>query len=548
MTDSPPLIDLPPAAARTDVLQIVAHGAAVAAAQALRAAVHALQPGLAVALRDRATVFEPGTRTVVLLEPPALSVARQMTQGVAPGMAIERWKLQAGEALEAVHDHPADVLLCDAASHAEAARIAAWDARLADLTGFAAAPDATALRPPEPALLHAADRLCRTHLAVNDMLQRLALVGMLFEAPALPAPPAADAAPAAAVSTTPPPAAGDDPVELLRRCLADAQQELEATYLRLRELQSESRGGVAAGRRALRVGHVRVQDIGADAMRLALRQFELVGLRLLPRVDLALVLVDGQPALRLYAAGTEPEVLGAWHSDGHEDGRAYMQFVPGRPEDRRRLQFLGAADWNVVAGTVVLLRRELATVGAAMPDHLRLACTRLARQVMELPPRFRYDALHVEPSADGLLLRFDGASFGGTDLGDTRVLWSGSRVTWQRNPKAEDLPLAGWPVDRGGQPADRWTLPVSAPLSGRERERAWAELTEHDRALVLAVLDAMPAAAQRVNDQTAAAHGGREQMAAAAGELLREGRRALARHQRRERLTRLPFVGRIVAA
>jgi hypothetical protein len=90
-------------------------------------------------------------------------------------------------------------------------------------------------------------------------------------------------------------------------------------------------------------------------------------------------------------------------------------------------------------------------------------------------------------------------------------------------------------------PAARWALPVGgADLSDPDKQVAWRALADDDRALVLAVLDALPAVAGCVTDAQAERQGGRAALSAAAAQPLREALRLLSQDRQRLRLARIP--------
>nr|CCF78636.1 hypothetical protein RGS1_70342 [Rubrivivax gelatinosus S1] len=399
----------------------------------------------------------------------------------------------------------------------------------------------------DSATLDAAIHYCRANPDLARVAEELRSIGHGYAAGTATAPgtsalprPRPESAPLAA----PPSVARATPEATLRACLADAQQELEDAYLGLRDLQSQIRSGLGAGSGGARAGHVRPVAVTPTSLRLELRTIEFPRLRSLARLELQLLLAGGQPALRVFATGEAPEVIQAWRPDGADAGLEYMQFQPTRADDRQRLQFLGAADWQVVAGLTALLARQVPDLGEAVTPAVALAARRLQRQLNELPSRFRYDALWVAADPDGTVtIRFAAAGYGQMTLGDVTLRWSRDGLRWRRDTRQDDAPLAGWPMDDAGTPAPDWQLPVADGRTGAQQREAWRELTDNDKAMVLAVLDALPGAARLGAEAFNAPAARREELARLAPAWLRQGQAAASGHVRR--LARLPVVGQL---
>ncbi|MBK1688166.1 hypothetical protein [Rubrivivax gelatinosus] len=545
MTPSAPALQ---SLAQVTLIQIVSWRRDGAEAAAVAAAIKEADADIAAVPRESALAPTASSRALYLIESAEASICRLMAAGRAPREALEHWLTRAEQAVVAAEQNPLDVVLIESAaleSSALAQRLQAWAPSLSRIrVRHQPIPQVT-----DPALWQAALRLTRAHPGVQHLKERLRMSGIVAGPEATPAAaPTAVGSPEPAAPPAVLPALPEDREQALRGCLADAQQELEDTYLRLRDLESQMRGGAVSGRFAARAGHMRLTEVTPTSVRVELRPLDIVGLRRLPRVDARLLLVDGQPALRLYATGESPEVVQAWKPDGAEQGLDYMQFRPADAADRQRLQFLGSADWYVVTGVTTLLGRQLPELGEATSTAVTLAARRLRRQVAELPHRLRYDGVSVGAEAgDVTVIQFSGASFGPVELGRIRLLWSAAGLRWRRDDKVTEPPLAGWPVDAQGLPTVEWQIPVADSRGAAERAAAWQALTDNDKAMVVAVLDAMPAATMLEGAAFGAPAARRAELAELAPRWLRQAQAAAA-GRRGRRLARLPLLGRLFAA
>lgn len=520
---------------------------------AARPALQGLATTLANHLSPADPALQAGIRTdgrlVILLDHPASAAAWMLQTGEARDVqsALATWAAQADAALQRWRAAPDCVLLAEARiSQALAAVRQRWPDR--DVTTDERSP---AAEDPEidATLTALVGRAWAKLPAVAALMAALADAGLAFSDPS----PRRDT-----TVTTPArdgdrdfdglPAVDGHAVALLKQCLADTQQELESVHLRLHEAMSDLAARSLAIASGLRHADARLRWDDAAAreacLTLTARELEIVGVRQLPRVRASLRIASGEPELRLFAVGTEPEILSAWQPHGSVAGQAYMGFRPADDAARQALQRLGSADWHVFTSLVAMMRREAERAGDLLPRPWRMAVARLQRQLQVMPQRFRYDALHVDdaPGAgDTLRLRYAGAGFGTHRLEQVRLDWSAARLSWILDGDAIELPLATWPVGESGAPAERWTVPVGdAHLDESGKRSAWLALPDDDRALVLAVLDALPALADRCSDAQASRLGGRTALALAAAQPLREALRLLSAERHRSRLARLP--------
>jgi hypothetical protein len=226
-------------------------------------------------------------------------------------------------------------------------------------------------------------------------------------------------------------------------------------------------------------------------------------------LDARLVEHHGHPGLVLLDGPAPGAGLGAWAESGQDRGRPYMLLVPSDAPARRALALLGTHDWLLVRGIVAAAEEALAGAADSGTTLWRQVARRLLAELDDLPPRLRYDRLEVEPEGDvqgaSLVYRVRfGHLLHGTRYRDALSL------RWRPGvPQAGEAPisllgpadageapaLAGWPPGESGGWATEWPLPLGAGLDAAERRSRWRALPASDQALVLALLDALPAAA-----------------------------------------------------
>jgi hypothetical protein len=293
--------------------------------------------------------------------------------------------------------------------------------------------------------------------------------------------------------------------ELLLLQLHQVQEELEHYYLRCRELQTESRAvtALASGETGLRVASISVLSTRDEVPYRELTVLLLgaqFGSRQQPSVRLRLVEHHGHPGLVIFANGLETPMLSTWQESGQEDGQPYMLIVPDDHKSQLALQSMPTSDWDLVNASVAALRHWLQR--QSVDGRWIGLARRLEMLLREQPRRLRYDGLTVEVDEDRPAA-FD-ISFSNAVYGDRR--WDRLHLRWQpdadkplvvRGPlEPADLPvLKRWPLDEAGHSAANWTVPIYKGQSLDERMELWQQLDPKDAELLLAVLDALPAAA-----------------------------------------------------
>jgi hypothetical protein len=294
--------------------------------------------------------------------------------------------------------------------------------------------------------------------------------------------------------------------ELLLVQLHEVQEELERFYHRHRELQ-ESAVRLPARLAATRIEvdrfEIQAERDTAPHRELALALHGVTAAdRSLPLIEARLVEHHGRPGLAFFDAGGPTKPLMAWRLSGTEAGREFVLLVPSDAPSRREIQRLGTADWHFLEA---IAARVACEIERALPEasRWRLVADRLLQQLIDLPPRFRFDRIDATPDAGApgmIRISFRNVSFGMRQAADVSLRWSpgpGSRHPTVELLEAERSPLlACWPLDDAGVPLSVWRLPLhGAPASGLGR--AWRSMPRADRDLLLAMLDALPAATLR---------------------------------------------------
>jgi hypothetical protein len=325
--------------------------------------------------------------------------------------------------------------------------------------------------------------------------------------------------------------------ELLLVQLHQVQEELEHYYLAWQQTsQPQSAPGLATASRAdLRVRHV---DVGSASDTAPHRQLSVTfhGVELrdrtLARVDLRLVEHLGRPGIALLDSRDMPTPLMAWDPSGHEGERGFLLLVPADDPSRQRLARLGTADWRCVEGIASTLAVYLVEQAKLRPALVRWGnvARRLVCQLSDLPPRFRFDRVDVEPVADvngAWRVAFGGVSFDAVAVDRLHLLWrpqpnSGGHASIELLVPDDGAapPLASWPEGDDGRWLPRWRLPL-AGASRAELAQEWRALTRTDRTFLLGLVDAMPAALPAAVAHGLVSNGGIEVIRAASARALR---------------------------
>ncbi len=316
--------------------------------------------------------------------------------------------------------------------------------------------------------------------------------------------------------------------EVARSQLAATEAENRQLLFHLHEVQELLEAELGSGReRAARVEaldgaryragaaemSIQAMEFGAGRDEAPYREFDmrLLGVRTgseAPRDhDIRLVEHRGHPGLVVFSDPAGPPIFGAWQETGREGDRRFMLLVPNDAAGAGLLDRLPRTDHH-------RLTRMLANVERALEDapahaHWLALARRLRVEILERDARFRYDDIRISPVKDEptmLEVEFHAVEFGARQ-------WSKLRVRWQpgdANPmelRLSDVPgdmppLKGWTglSDDGALPQS-WLVPLADVVGGSARLDAWRRLEPADRQLLVALLDAMPAASLQAIDQ-----------------------------------------------
>lgn len=341
--------------------------------------------------------------------------------------------------------------------------------------------------------------------------------------------------------------------ELLLLQLHRVQEQLEHYYLQHKawEDTSDRFGWGSAPRYAQSAIHLLGQHdrpphlhlhFAVENVRSAAREIARLEVRLLDHL--------GRPGIAVFS--TRPnEALAAWQATGDEAGRSFMALLPSDHHSRLLLERMGTADWQLVNHLAQAIRRYLDGEGSHLGVRWQVAAARLCRQLIDMPSRLRYDRLQLgRVEIDGghqLEVVFGRASYADRLLDQVQLRWraagSGGKADtaplhWLRPEDPTNVPLAAWPAGEDGLLAAVFTLPVGGG-DARHKRQQWAALSAGDRALVLAVLDALPGAAERTPDSAMPGDANHATLVRAAHALHKEGRRAVAMMRLRDLVRRI---------
>ncbi len=530
---------------------------------------------------------------IAFVDSPQRALAQWVASGDT-GTALEllnTWRRSAAELLKRVHRNSGRCLLVDAAEAAAApdalARtVAQWHALAgaAQLElGEAASPDALCLA--------LARQLCSADAAAADLFEELNAASVLLDGAASPpqAGQAASAAPVdryrallaaekdgaaakAAVARIQAETAADraqaeaarQENEQLLLQLHRVQEELERYYLQLQETKDTAVHAAwrGADHLARSVIHLQEQHDRAPHRHLHFAVENLrSGERELPRLEVRLLDHLGRPGIALFSSQPR-EALASWQATGGEAGRAFMTLVPSDLEGRQRLDRMGTADWQLVNHLAQSIQRWLSAEGAQLGARWQVTAARLCRQFGDLPLRLRYDRLQLERVASEgggegggggggaveLDILFGRVSYGELLPDPLRLRWLAAKaggtagqplLRWLRPEEPGNVPLAAWPAGEDGLLAAAFDLPVGRSADALHKRQQWQALSAGDRALVLAVLDALPGAVERLPDSALPGGTERGTWVRQAIMLHKEGRRTLLKLQLRGFVRRL---------
>lgn len=243
-------------------------------------------------------------------------------------------------------------------------------------------------------------------------------------------------------------------------------------------------------------GDHRQLDFSIDTLEVGARSFSGLRFRLIEHL--------GRPGLVVFAVSDGTAPLGQWQSHGEEAGCSLMLLVPSEERGDAVLRRMGTSDWQLVRVLVRAVAVELAGQQGESVPGWRANVARLERQLDALPASLRYDAVTAKPVLEepgrAVDITFVNALYGERPLGELSLRcgpWQhGGKVQLAVFLSADGLSpaLASWPAQPGGVLLPSYLLPVGQGWSAR----AWAGVPPGDRALILALLDALPGAVLQI--------------------------------------------------
>ena len=541
-------------------------------AQALRQPLEAARDTVAaMPLRDVTTsggapAAGTAVRTIAFVDSPARALAHWLVEGTAGASSdvLRAWRASARALLQRVHSDPGQCLVIDTAEAA-----AAPDALLRTVArsqSAAITPEQLTVRgliQPDALSMALAQQLCAQDATGAELFEELHAASAMLVDNAVP-PVADQPAPDAAVHRYRELLASEAPLrlqaeaarqesEMLLLQLHRVQEEFEHHYLHRKALEDATERFGWRGAQVLAPGSVRLlaQHNHAPHRHLHFAVEDVrSGTRAIPRLEVRLLDHLGRPGLVVFSTRSD-EALAAWHATGDEAGRPFMALIPSDTQSRVLLERMGTADWQLVNHLAQSIERYLGGEGSNLGVRWQVAAARLCRQLIDLPPRLRYDRLQLSRvGSDGaaqLEVLFGRVSYGDHLLDQVRLHWKtdgragavSPTLSWLRPEDQANVPLAAWPAGDDGQLAAAFSLPVGCGSGAGDKRQQWAALSAGDRALVLAVLDALPGAAERTPDAALPAGASPGALASEALDLHKEGRRAVALLRLREFVRRL---------
>lgn len=267
---------------------------------------------------------------------------------------------------------------------------------------------------------------------------------------------------------------------------------------------------------------------------------------MLPRLLVRLVEHAGHPGLVLFRPAGGPPPLTQWQAAGTEASEEFMILLPEDASAASPLSGLASPNWRFVQSLVDTLAQEVPqSDDVALHPHWPAIAIRLQQQFAALPPRLRYADLQAHQAQDDLSVCFRDVVFGRNAWPTARLQWrladSGlvPALTWQLGADDTHPPLVSWPTRADGTFDPDYPLKLGRAFPNGAKQDWWARLPAADRALVSAILDALPA--------LAATPGASPGIQAAAAALRRDVARTTnsmrLRHQARRLMRRVTQLG-----
>jgi len=213
-----------------------------------------------------------------------------------------------------------------------------------------------------------------------------------------------------------------------------------------------------------------------------------------------------------------------------------MLLVPDDANCRSLFDAMSSTDFALTRAIAGRIERELRGEAlASLAPLWRGLARRLLQALQEMPPRFRYGTLRVEPAVQpddpAISYRFDRVDCGPRRLPELHVVWRpvgpGSSLTLMADGP-DGPPLTAWPDDGQGRFPDRLVVPLGTQAPADAARAAWQGFADADRRFLLALVQAWPLVVAATPDAVLAALPAGVNLRVVAEGLLQEARRALA--------------------
>lgn len=290
--------------------------------------------------------------------------------------------------------------------------------------------------------------------------------------------------------------------ELLLLQLHQVQEELEHYYLECRKIQGAAKGaGADTGRWSALGFKGSISEarptLERDTPPHREVTFEVTGVktgtRELAECTVRLVEHHGHPGLVLFANPEGPQLLERWTESGREGDRPYLLLVPSDLQSRTVLESLSTDDWLILQALALKMEGSLEEAGSQLATRWRAVARRLREQLLELPRRFRFQAVVAEfdETQGRVVLEFRGVHCGVRQVERLTLHWClhGPQAGFSllRDPDG-GVPLTSWPCGDDGSTPERLTFLLGPRTDEQSRRQQWLSLGLPDRDFLLAML------------------------------------------------------------
>jgi len=229
------------------------------------------------------------------------------------------------------------------------------------------------------------------------------------------------------------------------------------------------------------------------------------GSRHVAEATVRLVEHHGHPGLVVFGPAYGPALFECWRETGREGDTPYAMLIPSDANSAPLFDAMESVDWSLLHGLLIRIERHMQLRRSPSAERWRQLARRLREQLLEMPQRYRFGSLAIEPVTAGLpgalAFRFGQVICGQRHLAQVIAHWrpQGPHAGLELiNDPAVGPPLASWPEDAQGFSPDRLVLAVGAGGGDAKVRAHWARLTDSDREFVGALIAAWPRVAHQV--------------------------------------------------